>query len=338
MAMPDAPTFLSKIGTALLEPLRYLLDPTERFCWLYLASGLVCAVFVYWHARWRDPDHAPKGLFAYLFPRQIYLHQSAKADYRFFIIDRILSFLILPFFVMLIPTIAYPVNWGLNALFGTPSAPLLQPGLATNLMLTLANVVAVDFALWWIHWLHHRVPVLWEFHKVHHSAEVMTPLTAYRMHPVEIILNYNLTCIFSGIVFGLAIYLTNNSYSLVTFIGLDFVTFLFLLFGFSLRHSHIPMAYPRWLSFVLVSPWMHQVHHSCEKRHLDKNMGFIFAFWDWMFGTLYIPRRGETFALGLDSGEAPKFHSVLAMYARPFRNIAAHLVNAAPAGNTPEPR
>ena len=34
----------------------------------------------------------------------------------------------------------------------------------------------------------HRVPALWEFHKVHHSAEVLTPLTEWRQHPLELML------------------------------------------------------------------------------------------------------------------------------------------------------
>lgn len=334
--MADAPSFWSALNAALFEPLRFLLDPTERFCWIYLASGLVCALFVYWQARRHDPAGTPRHPLAYLFPRRVYLHPSATADYRFFVIDRILSFLVLPYFILLIPTVAQPVRWGLDWLFGAPAAPLLAPGFATSLTLTLVNVVAVDFALWWIHWLHHRVPLLWEFHKVHHSAEVMTPLTAYRVHPVEMVLNYNLTALFTGIVLGIALYARADSVSLVSILGVDIVTFLFLLFGFSLRHSHVPMAYPRWLSFFLVSPWMHQVHHSSERRHFDRNMGFIFAFWDWMFGTLYIPRRGETFSLGLDTDETPKFHSVRAMYLRPFRNILAPYLPGAAAGDTPK--
>ena len=50
----------------------------------------------------------------------------------------------------------------------------------------------MDAALWFTHWLFHVVPELWEFHKVHHSAEVMTPITAARMHPVEEIVDQTL--------------------------------------------------------------------------------------------------------------------------------------------------
>lgn len=314
-----------ELRTTLYEPVRHFIDPVERVSALYLATGLLCAIVVFLIGRRRDPKGTPRRFLPYLFPKAIYLHPSAKADYWFFVIDRMLSFLFIPFFVILIPAIAPPAYRLLEAVFGAPAAPIFRPGLSTNLLITLVSALAVDLALWWIHYLHHRIPVLWEFHKVHHSAEVMTPITAYRMHPVEIILNLNLTALVSGVVFAAFQYLTADRGEIYYIVGVDVVTFLFLLFGFNLRHSHVPMAYPRMLSYIFVSPWMHQVHHSCEKRHLDKNMGFIFAFWDWMFGTLYIPARGETFAIGLESGEAPKFHSVPAMYFRPFRNILGRM-------------
>lgn len=312
-----------QLRVSALEPIRHFIDPEERVFVLYLVSGLLCAVIVHALARRRNPAGTPRRLLAYLFPRQIYLHPSAVADYKFFLIDRILSFLAVPFFVIVPIFIANPVFHLLEATFGPVETPILAPGVATTLLITLVTVLAIDLALWWIHYLHHRVPVLWEFHKVHHSAEVMTPITAYRMHPVEIILNFNLTNIVTAVTLAVFGYLTGDAIASYQVVGINVVMFLFYVVGFNLRHSHVPMAYPRLVSYLLVSPWMHQVHHSVEKRHLDKNMGFIFSIWDWMFGTLYIPARDETFAIGLDSGEAPQFHHVGALYLLPFRNIIA---------------
>jgi sterol desaturase/sphingolipid hydroxylase (fatty acid hydroxylase superfamily) len=51
-------------------------------------------------------------------------------------------------------------------------------------------------------------------------------------------------------------------------------------------------------------------------------MGFIFSFWDRLFGTLYVPSRGETFEIGLTDGEHAHFHSVSALYFRPIANLA----------------
>ena len=44
--------------------------------------------------------------------------------------------------------------------------------------------LAYELGYWFNHWLSHKVPLLWEFHKVHHNAEVLTPLTNFRVHPV----------------------------------------------------------------------------------------------------------------------------------------------------------
>ncbi len=142
-------------------------------------------------------------------------------------------------------------------------------------------------------------------------------------------------------------------------VGINFAVFQYLTGGASYSVSggrrqccHVPvlcrrlqpapLAYPdvlsaSFISYLFVSPWMHQIHHSLERRHIDKNMGFIFSFWDWMFGTLYIPARDESFAIGLDSGEAPKFHGVGALYLLPFRNVLARLGAQAAAKSTHKP-
>lgn len=325
-----------QIAASVIEPARYFIDPNERVFVLYLGSGLICALIVHAIARRRNPDNTPAKIFAYLFPSQIYRHPSAVADYKFFLIDRIFSFLVLPFFVVLSAFVAEPTYRLLEMAFGPADTAILPPGIPTTLLATLCTVLAIDLALWWIHYLHHRIPVLWEFHKVHHSAEVMTPITAYRMHPVEIVLNFNLTNLVIGINFAIFKYLTANDVVMYEVIGINLFMFLFYVIGFNLRHSHIPMAYPRSVSYLFVSPWMHQVHHSLETRHLDKNMGFIFSFWDWMFGTLYIPARGESFNIGLDSGEAPHFHHVGALYLRPFRNILARMAEPSAEKSTPK--
>ena len=54
------------------------------------------------------------------------------------------------------------------------------------------------------------------------------------------------------------------------------------------------------LSYLFISPGMHQIHH--DPKRLNKNYGEVFALWDWMFGTLYIPQGRETFEIGLPEG------------------------------------
>jgi sterol desaturase/sphingolipid hydroxylase (fatty acid hydroxylase superfamily) len=66
-----------------------------------------------------------------------------------------------------------------------------------------------------------------------------------------------------------------------------------------LRHSPVPLHFPRRVPDVRVSPQMLQAHHSVEARHHDRNFGAALAIWDWMFGTLVMPRQGERFEFGV---------------------------------------
>ena len=79
----------------------------------------------------------------------------------------------------------------------------------------------------------------------------------------------------------------------------------YMALGVHLRHSHIPLGYGRLLEHIVISPRLHQIHHSVERRHYDRNFGEIFALWDWMFGTLHIPEKGEKVRFGLtdENGE-----------------------------------
>ena len=52
-----------------------------------------------------------------------------------------------------------------------------------TLLYTVLFFVAYDFGRFVAHSALHDVPVLWEFHKPHHTAEVLTPMTAFSAVP-----------------------------------------------------------------------------------------------------------------------------------------------------------
>ncbi len=66
-----------------------------------------------------------------------------------------------------------------------------------------------------------------------------------------------------------------------------------------LRHSELPIYATGWLGRIIQSPAHHQVHHSVNPKHFDTNLGYCLSFWDWVFGTLYVPAKGEKFDFGL---------------------------------------
>jgi sterol desaturase/sphingolipid hydroxylase (fatty acid hydroxylase superfamily) len=125
----------------------------------------------------------------------------------------------------------------------------------------------------------HRWQFLWAFHKVHHSAETMTPITVYRVHPLESII-YGLRGSFViGAVIGIFAYCFGiNNFSLATLLGVNLFSFIFNVAGANLRHSHIEIAYWPWLEKILISPAQHQLHHSIENKHFNKNYGAMLGF------------------------------------------------------------
>jgi sterol desaturase/sphingolipid hydroxylase (fatty acid hydroxylase superfamily) len=63
---------------------------------------------------------------------------------------------------------------------------------------------------------------------------------------------------------------------------------------------------------------MHQAHHGSAPQYWGKNLGGILAIWDWLIGTLYLPRDDEELPLGLPDGEHLEYDSVTALYLLPF--------------------
>ncbi len=79
------------------------------------------------------------------------------------------------------------VQSGFDLLLG-PGETAGTPSLAVTAVTIVLTFLAIELGYWTAHFAMHRIPALWEFHKVHHSAEVLTPLTEWRQHPLELML------------------------------------------------------------------------------------------------------------------------------------------------------
>src|SRR5579863_2697830 len=291
-------------------------DSTNRWFLLYIVCSFSAAFVVFVLRARRDREILKGGLFRYLFPKEVYFHRSAVADYWFFCINKI-SFALA--FAALVGVMAGIEKLSFDLLKSVASPPELPaPPWLAMLITTMAWALLMDFGLWVVHLLLHKIPVLWEFHKIHHSAEVLTPLTAGRVHPVD----DALTLAFGGVLGGFALAACRFAFGakalMFGIFNINFLLALFYIFGFHLRHSHIWLPYKGLLGKIFISPAHHQVHHSVAERHWDKNLGFIFAIWDWMFGTLYPVDVHEEFSFGMNGREEAEYHSVLAMYLLPF--------------------
>src|SRR5208282_6653925 len=80
------------------------------------------------------------------------------------------------------------------------------PAFVLNAARTLALFLAYDLGFFVDHTLKHRIPALWELHKAHHSAEVLTPLVNFRVHPLDSLILANNLSLFIGVIGGAAQY------------------------------------------------------------------------------------------------------------------------------------
>lgn len=296
--------------------------PDERIFGLYLFSALVIAFLSWLYYRklehGKRPEKMDKGFLAYVLDRDVFLHRSALQDYIYFFVNAVIYVGIISQLLISTHFFMLGAHGGLQNLFGVREAGVVAPSAWTLILYTILYVLLLDFAIFITHLAQHKIPILWEFHKVHHSAEVLTPITLYRMHPVDLFFSGIVASALAGFGFAGFYYLTGETPTAFEFMGLNIILFLFYLLGYNLRHSHIWLSYPAWLSHILISPAQHQIHHSTEYRHFDKNLGLIFAFWDRLFGTLYVPQSYEKISYGINKKKPNPFRNVLDMYVQPF--------------------
>jgi sterol desaturase/sphingolipid hydroxylase (fatty acid hydroxylase superfamily) len=195
--------------------------------------------------------------------------------------------------------------------------------LASQSIVTVALFLTYELGYWVDHYVSHRVPVLWDFHKVHHTAEVLSPLTNFRMHPVDSVVFANILAVFLGVVGGILSYLQLGDPFEVGGTNLILVAFYFVTVH--LQHSHVWIATTGVLGRVILSPAHHQIHHSDKPIHFDKNFGSCLSIWDWVFGTLHMPEpTRERLNFGVATRERDH-HTVLGSLIMPFVQAASRL-------------
>ncbi|ADN75418.1 fatty acid hydroxylase [Ferrimonas balearica DSM 9799] len=298
----------------------YLTDANKRIYLGYLLGALVLALPLFWRS---NAHKTPGGLFRFLFPAHIYRHRSTRHDVGLWVINRLIRVGLLAPVVLTMVPIALGTTELLEWAFGT-FTPLAWSATTITALFTLALFVADDFSRFFLHWLMHRIPVLWDFHKVHHSAEVLTPMTIYRSHPLESYLYACRMALTQGIVVGLGYYLFGPVLTMQDILGANVFVFLFNVMGSNLRHSHLWLSWGDRLEDWFISPAQHQVHHSAERRHWDTNMGSALAIWDRMWGTLVKASDAGEFRIG-SGDDKPGHDTLLGLYLTPFKDAFRRL-------------
>jgi len=153
----------------------------------------------------------------------------------------------------------------------------------------LLGVLLLDFfGAYLAHYVEHKVKPLWMIHLVHHSDHNVDTTTANRHHPLESFIRFAFT-LFGVFIVGtpIAIVFLYQSLSLV---------------ATQFTHANIKMSkrVDKIISYVLISPDMHKIHHHYKLPYTDSNYGNIFSVWDRIFGTyMYMDR--EDVVYGVDT-------------------------------------
>jgi sterol desaturase/sphingolipid hydroxylase (fatty acid hydroxylase superfamily) len=163
----------------------------------------------------------------------------------------------------------------------------------------LLGVVLLDFfGAYLAHYTEHKIKPLWMIHLVHHSDHKVDTTTANRHHPLESVIRFGFT-LFGVLVVGapIAIVMIYQSMSLV-------------FTQFNHANIKIPRSVDKLLSYIIVSPDMHKVHHHNLLPYTDANYGNIFSIWDRLLGT-YMHLDREKIVYGVDTFPDEKTNSSL---------------------------
>lgn len=159
---------------------------------------------------------------------------------------------------------------------------------ANILWTIIISFLVLDFfGGWLVHITEHKIKFLWRFHVVHHADNNVDVTTGLRHHPIESVLR--------GVFFFMGIFLSGSPIYAV----MIFQTILILATGFTHANISLPAWLDKSLSYVLVSPNMHKVHHHWKQPYTDSNYGAVLSIWDRLLGT-FMKLEKKDIRYGLD--------------------------------------
>lgn len=168
----------------------------------------------------------------------------------------------------------------------------------------LLSILVLDSYRYGWHVMMHKLPIGWRFHRVHHTDRAMNISTAYRFHFIEAFLSY-FPMFFLIWLFGI------NLIYVIIYESLFVIDEVF-------QHSNwaLPLKVDRILSYLIITPNCHRVHHSQVVKETDSNYGSLLTIWDRLFGTFRYSRAPKTIKIGLR--EEPRHLNILDSLALPF--------------------
>jgi sterol desaturase/sphingolipid hydroxylase (fatty acid hydroxylase superfamily) len=309
--------YLQKVALAPIAELFTLSNPFS----VYALLGATMTAFLWYVLRRRGPfGRRVRAFLRVALSRRFWGHRSTLLDLKLFFVSNFVN----AAGILGVFAVSYGASGAMQSLLGhviAPALPAAETSLALALVMAVAYWVMFDLGYWFAHWLMHRIPVLWEFHKVHHSAEVLSPLTEWRQHPIELLLFPLCTGTTVGVLYGAAEHLFGLQRQGLSLFWINMLLFIYSMTLLHLRHSQVWMPVRGWLGYLIQSPAHHQIHHSTDPRHFNKNLGYGLSIWDWAFRTLHVPEKREALQFGLGA-ESREHDGVISVLVLPFVKAA----------------
>lgn len=285
-------------------------------------TAFISALVAYWRT---VEDKSFGDFFSFALPQEVIMHPSARADLLFYITQRLFTpVLAIPLGIAFVAGVGYGTHQAITWAFQL-QAPLM-PGPTPWWILVLftgSMLLAYDISYYLYHVAQHKFPFLWELHKVHHSAEVLVGITKDRVHPLDSFMNRAWDGVIPGICLGIWSVIALNPEELAVF-GINVYVMRNLLMMDFVRHTHYKISFGP-LDNIILSPHWHQLHHSADPRHYDKNFGLLLSIWDRMFGTAFVPDPDEDMKFGLLDRDKDEYQSLFGLYLLPLKKMGGHI-------------
>ncbi|WP_109695746.1 sterol desaturase family protein [Chitinophaga deserti] len=167
-----------------------------------------------------------------------------------------------------------------------------------------------------VHLIQHKTAWMWHFHKIHHTDTAVDATTALRHHPVESVFRVG-ALLLAILITGIPIWMVMFYQSLSA-----------LMSQFNHANIHLPHWLDKGLSWIIVSPDMHKVHHSRYQPETDSNYANIFSIWDRLFGTFVTVKDTTSLRYGLDEYLDERYQQIGPLLKTPWEDVP--VTNQAP--------
>ncbi len=282
-------------------------------------AAMIAFAWLTLRRRRRNRRVVPKALVRAIFSRRVLFHRSTFADLAYCVIGLATLGAIIGWAVVSTSWISDGVAGFLTRWLGPGPEPR-APDFVLTAARTLVLFLAYDLGFFVDHSLKHRIPALWELHKAHHSAEVLTPLVNFRVHPFDSLILANNLALFIGVIGGVAQYALGRHAVSFTLFDQNVLMLAYIYLTAQLQHSEIWIPFTGLWGRLFMSPAHHQLHHSADPAHFNCNMGASLAIWDLLVGSLRMPST-EPPALKFGvAGHAHDPHGVMGLVVDPVVN------------------